>query len=567
MLMEKQLYITNNASIVISGEAGQGIETTEQFLSKCFKNSGFYTFSTKEYMSRVRGGCNSSEIRVSSEPVACYVERIDIFVALHEKAIAHNKHRISENTALFAVNDGYFEDLIRQAGGKLYANTISVGLIAGLFSLDFSIVEQEIKELFASKTKDVINNNIKAAQLGYNYAQDYLKNNKIDINIIPVPETKDFKLISGTEAVAIGCIAGGCNFISSYPMSPGTGVLTYLTKKSEEFGIISEQAEDEIAAINMSIAASYAGARGMVTTSGGGFALMTEGVSLAGMIETPVVIHLAQRPGPATGLPTRTEQGDLNLALYAGHGEFPRIILAPGNPEEAFEVSYKAFNMADKYQVPVFILTDQYLLDSLFSIKCLDIDSSEIENYIVKTESDYVRYKLTEKGISPRGIPGYGEGLVLVDSDEHTEDGHITEDLDLRVKMNDKRLKKLDLMINEALEPELIGPENYKILIITWGSTKHAVLEALKCLNESETALLHFKQVYPMHKSLKNYLEKAEKTIIFENNATCQFGNIIRQETGVEIQHKILKYNGLAFSVEEVANKLKELTGSELKCV
>ncbi len=565
--MEKNINISNSASIVISGEAGQGIETVELFLTKCFKNSGYYTFSTKEYMSRIRGGCNSSEIRVSSQPVSSYVERIDILVVLHEKAIEHNKYRTSDNTIVFSVSDEFFAELIKEAGGKIYANTISAGVIAGMFSLEFNVVEEHVRELFASKTEDVINTNIKAAKSGYDYAQEYLKTNSCNINIPVNPKIKDNILISGTEATAAGCIAGGCNFISSYPMSPGTGVLAYLTKKSEEFGIISEQAEDEIAAINMSIGAWYAGARGMVTTSGGGFALMTEGISLSGITETPVVVHIAQRPGPATGLPTRTEQGDLNLALYAGHGEFPRIILTPGNPQEAFMLSHKAFNLADKYQVPVFILTDQYLLDSLYSIKGLDIDSTEIENYFIRTEKDYVRYRLTDDGISPRGIPGYGEGLVVVDSDEHTEEGHITEDLDLRVKMNNKRLKKLDLMLDDAEPPELIGPENYKTLIINWGSTKEAVSEAINKINSNETAQLHFAQVYPLHKSISDYLQKAENIVIVENNATCQFGSLIKQQTGMDIPHKILKYNGLPFSVEEIAERIKEITGSELKCV
>lgn len=545
--MSKAIEILNDASVVISGEAGQGIETAEQFLTGMFKNCGYYTFSTKEYMSRIRGGTNSSSIRVSSSPVSSYVEKIDIFVLLDEKAIKHNEYRFSEGTVRFSAKK----------------NTYAIGLIAGIFSIEFKIVEQGIKEAFSNKPEAIINANLEAAKQGY----DEGAGSNIKVNITTNNEVKNNILINCTEATAMGCIAGGCNFISSYPMSPGTGVLTYLTKKSAEFGIISDQAEDEIAAINAGIAAWFAGARGMVTTSGGGFALMTEGISLAGIIESPIVVHIAQRPGPGTGLPTRTEQGDLNLALYAGHGEFPRIILTPGDPEEAFTLAQKAFNLADKYQVPVFILTDQYMLDSLFSIKGLDIDSTEIENYVVKTGPAYKRYKLSDLGISPRGIPGYGEGLVLADSDEHTEEGHITEDLDLRVKMNDKRLKKFDMMTQEAIQPELTGPVDFKTLVITWGSAKLAVEEALKLLNSEETALLHFKQVYPLHPVIKQYLDKAQKIIIVENNATSQFGSLIKQTTGVEIRHKILKYNGLAFSTEEIVSKLKELKNSELNPV
>jgi len=215
----------------------------------------------------------------------------------------------------------------------------------------------------------------------------------------------------------LGAIAGGCSFISTYPMSPSTGVWIFLTQHSKEFDIITDQSEDEISAINMAIGAWYAGARGMVATSGGGFALMVEGLSLASMIETPVVIHLGQRPGPATGLPTRTEQADLEFVLHAGHGEFPRIILTPGTMEDAFNLSQRAFDLADKYQVPVFILTDQYFLDSYYNLPSLNLSDIRNQSHVVKTNKEYKRYQLTENGISPRGIPGYGEGLVSVDSD------------------------------------------------------------------------------------------------------------------------------------------------------
>lgn len=285
---------------------------------------------------------------------------------------------------------------------------------------------------------------------------------------------------------------------------------------------------------------------------------MTEGLSLAGMLETPTVIHLAQRPGPATGLPTRTEQADLELALYAGHGEFPRIIFAPGKLEDGFYLTQKAFNLADKYQIPVFILTDQYFIDSYYNIPVLEVEKITIESHIIKTDKSYQRYKLTENGISPRGIPGYGKGLVAVDSDEHDEEGHITEDLDLRTKMVNKRLEKLESIKKEVLTPELIGSENYKYLIIGWGSTYHAVREALEELGRKDVSFLHFKQVYPLHPETERYLQKAEKSILVENNATAQLGKLIKLNTGVEIENRILKYNGLAFTVEEVRSNLEK---------
>ncbi|MGD2095799.1 MAG: hypothetical protein PVH77_12400, partial [Phycisphaerales bacterium] len=264
-------------------------------------------------------------------------------------------------------------------------------------------------------------------------------------------------------------------------------------------------------------------------------------------------------PGPATGLPTRTEQADLEFALYAGHGEFPRIILAPGNIEDAFYLAHKAFDLADKYQVPVFMLTDQYFVDSYYNTSSPDLSGIKIHRHIVETKKDYKRYELTENGISPRGIPGYGQGLVCLDSDEHDEQGHITEDLDLRIKMVDKRLKKLELIKNEIIPPELIGPKNYKDLVVCWGSTYNIIDEAVKALAEKDIAILYFKQVHPLHEKAGDYLKKGKRTIIFENNATGQFAKHIKLHIGFDIENKVLKYNGLSFTVEEVVEKLKSI--------
>lgn len=420
------------------------------------------------------------------------------------------------------------------------------------------ILQDYIKQHFSKKSEDIIQRNIEAVKKGYEIARDLLNKEKIEFDIQKNPQIKEEILINGAEAVGLGALAGGCNFISSYPMSPSTGVLVFLSQQMNDFEVVAEQAEDEISAINMAIGAWYAGGRAMVTTSGGGFSLMTEGLSLAGMLETPTVIHLAQRPGPATGLPTRTEQADLELALYAGHGEFPRIIFAPGKLEDGFYLTQKAFNLADKYQIPVFILTDQYFIDSYYNIPVLEVEKITIESHIIKTDKSYQRYKLTENGISPRGIPGYGKGLVAVDSDEHDEEGHITEDLDLRTKMVNKRLEKLESIKKEVLTPELIGSENYKYLIIGWGSTYHAVREALEELGRKDVSFLHFKQVYPLHPETERYLQKAEKSILVENNATAQLGKLIKLNTGVEIENRILKYNGLAFTVEEVRSNLEK---------
>jgi 2-oxoglutarate ferredoxin oxidoreductase subunit alpha len=456
-----------------------------------------------------------------------------------------------------------FSKIASDIGGRIYVNIIAAGVVLGTVGVEQHLLTNFIREFFSKKSEDVIKRNIEAIEKGYEIGTQILNSGKIEFTIRSSPGIKDENLLNGAEAVGLGALAGGCKFLSSYPMSPSTGVMVFLSQRMDDFDIVVEQAEDEISAINMAIGASYGGARSMVTTSGGGFALMTEGVSLAGMLEIPVVIHLGQRPGPATGLPTRTEQADLELALYSGHGEFPRIILAPGNLKDTFFLTQKAFNLADKYQIPVFVLTDQYLIDSLMNLPLLDISDTRDENHVVKTHKGYKRYELTENGISPRGIPGFGEGLVGVDSDEHDEEAHITEDLILREKMVDKRLKKLDSIKREIVPPELVGSSNYKVLITGWGSTYNVVREALQELGREDISFLHFKQVYPLHEGTRNYLQKAQKNIIIENNATSQLGKLIKLYTGMDIESKVLKYNGLAFSVEEVAAEIKKILSKE----
>jgi 2-oxoglutarate ferredoxin oxidoreductase subunit alpha len=563
-------------SIVLCGEAGQGIQTVEKILISVLKLSGYFVFSAREFMSRIRGGSNSTEIRVSDKPVNSFVEEIDILIPLDSKAVDHVKWRIGKDTIMIGKKEFIegkskrifevpFIELAKETGNKLYANTVTVGLLSGMLGVDFSTVEDFIRGFFKRKNEEIVKGNIEAGKKGFEIGEKLIKENKVDFKIKKNEKIKSSLLLSGTELVSLGAIAGGCNFISSYPMSPSTGVLTFLSQQQEEFGIIAEQAESEICAINMSLGAFYAGARAMVTTSGGGLALMVEGLSLAGILETPIVIHLAQRPGPATGLPTRSEQGDLLFALFAGHGEFPRIIFSPGKTEDIFYLTRKAFDLADKFQVPVIIMTDQYLLDSSFLVSSIDVSKLKNKKYFIKTDKNYKRYKLTKDGISPRGIPGYGEGLVVVDSDEHDEEGHITEDLDFRTKIVDKRLNKMDSIKKEMEPPELIGNKNYKILVIGWGSTYYGIKETLEKLEDKRVAFLHYKQVYPLHPDTENYLKKADKTIVVENNATGQFAKLIKMETGIQIDNPILKYNGLPFGVEEIVKKLKAILKKESK--
>ena len=568
--------LTEEVSIVLCGAAGLGIQTVEELLTKVLKKSGYHFFATKEYMSRVRGGLNSTEIRVSKKPVKAFVERIDLFFVFSPGAVSRHKHRLSKNTLIIGEHENIMLDLgkydsdmfeipiteeAQKLGNKVYSNSIAVGIITGLLDIELTLLDELLSQRFAMKGSEVITKNSEAVRIGYKYAKDLEESGRLIIDIQPTNQPTDRVLLGGTEAVAIGALAGGCNNVYAYPMSPSTGVWTFLSQHQKEFDLIVEQVEDEIAAVNAVIGSWFVGGRGMVTTAGGGFALMEEGISLAGITETPIVIHLAQRPGPATGLPTRTAQEDLNLALYSGHGEFPRIIFAPGTIEDAFYLTQKAFNLADKYQIPVFILTDQYLLNSFYDMPQLDIQSLKIESHTIETNENYKRYELTASGISPRGIPG-GKGLVAVDSHEHDEEGHITEDLEfMRKKMVEKRFKKKESFIKETLPPEFIGDNDFTYLIISWGSTYHIIAEALKRIKNKQIAFLHFKQIFPLSQKTKDYLTQAKKIIVIENNFTSQFSVLLASTFGMKHSESILKYTGIPFSVEEIQERILQLLG------
>lgn len=559
----------HDVAIVVAGEAGQGIQTIESILTMVLKRSGYHVFATKEYMSRTRGGSNSTLIRVGYERTPANVDRIDVLVPLDDNALEHLASRVSPATIIIGEKENLhtpheiaeipFGGLAEKAGGKIYANTVAIAALLGILEGDLNVLEEYLSEHFGEKGKSIVKGNLEAARLGFQAGCELRSSGKIVFDLKKNPETANDILISGGTAVALGAISGGCNFISSYPMSPGTAVLTYMAQHDSQFGIVVEQAEDEIAAVNMALGAWYAGARAMVTTSGGGFALMEEGVSLAGITESPLVVHVGQRPGPATGMATRTEQGDLDLVLHSGHGEFPRIIYAPGSIEEAFQLTHRAFNAADRYQVPVFILTDQYFIDSYYSVPALDAGTTEVENHTVRTLADYKRYAFTEEGISPRGIPGFGDGLVCVDSHEHTEEGHITEKIELRNRMMEKRMGKMDLIARDSIAPTLIGPEKYRVLVICWGSNYHIVAEAVALLRKDDIAVLHFSQVFPLSPETNELLERAETTILVENNYTGQFGKLLRAYAGFDAGHSIRQYDGRPFCSEALAKKILRL--------
>lgn len=567
---------SRDISIVIGGAAGQGVQTAEVALVRILKDAGYGVFACKEYMSRVRGGSNSVEVRVSStrEPRHAYVRRIDFLFAMDRASLSHLDWRIDEHTIVFGEAEkigkparGRFVDtpILRfadEAGGHpLYANIAAIGVALGLLDVKSDVAEGYLRTVFSRKGDDVATKNLAAFHKGYEFGRHTAYMEEISIALPLREDRQDDLLLDGTTALGIGAVAGGCDFISSYPMSPATGVLQFLARESKRFGIVVDQAEDEISAMNAGLGASYAGARAMVTTSGGGFDLMQEAASLAGITETPIVVHIGQRPGPATGLPTRTEQGDLNLALHAGHGEFVRAIYAPGTIREAIEVMQTAFENADRFQIPAFVLSDQYFLDAMSSIDVSDVPRLPVSRHIVETDADYLRYRFTDDGLSPRGVPGYGTGTVGVDSDEHDEGGHITESFEMREKMMTKRFARLETMRREAMMPSTFDNlEEADIAVVSWGSNQGVVTETIGRLKSKRLGGLHFAQVFPINPDVKNLL-RGKKVFVIENNHTGQFADLLTRELGVKVHRRILKSTGEPFSVEELMEELKpELT-------
>lgn len=552
-----------DTAILIGGAAGLGVASIENVLTKSFKKTGFHIFASREYMSRIRGGSNTSQVRVSTNPIGAPRFTVDIFVALDKDSLVHAKERLCDDTIIIGDKEvtGEWEGMThvplvstaKEIGKSLLANTVASGYIIGLLGCGEEAAREVIQGQFRPET---IENNLAAFSKGYVLGRQSAHHQSFCNRVTPDNRTASMLYLNGTQAVGYGCLAGGCGFVSSYPMSPSTGVFSFLAAHSNQFGILIEQAEDEIAAFQFGQGIWYAGGRAMTTTSGGGFALMAEGISLAAITETPMVVYLAQRPGPATGLPTRTEQGDLELAIYAGHGEFPIVVLAPGDLNECFCYAEYAFQIADRCQIPVVVLSDQYLADSGMLTNRFEISKEQPETFITKTTPRYKRYAVTKDGISPRGIPGYGKGIVRCDSDEHTEEGLITESMAVRNAQNGKRLRKVETAL--TLAPDFFYGIKTEIAIIGWGSTKKVIEEVLGRIGDERLYHVHYPWVYPLGEKHLAPILQAQARIVVENNATGQFSKLLAQH-GIEVDRKVLKSDGMPFFVDELEMRIREL--------
>jgi len=445
-------------------------------------------------------------------------------------------------------------------------NTVAVGAVIGVCGYDFESLADVLKKEFSRHGEKIADDNIVAARAGFDFARENGANQQAK-KIQPVTTGSQKMLLHGNEALSLGAMAGGCKFFSGYPMTPASSIMEYLADKGRKSNVVTMHVEDEISAMNMAIGAAYTGARAMVATSGGGFALMVEGLSLAGITETPIVVVIAQRPGPATGLPTRTEQGELLFALHAGHGEFPRAIFAPATVEESFHLTIKAFNLAEKYQTPVFVLTDHHLATSYNTIERFDLSQVKIDRGSLLSDEeianlpDYKKHLVSESGISPRALPGQVKALVVTDSDEHDEAGHLIEDAETRNQQNLKRLRKQDGLKAEIAEPRFHTTPGAEYTLVGWGSTYGAIKEASDILNSEGMAVnvLHISEIWPFPSEAVTYaLNSGTNSIAIEGNATSQMAGLIRRETGHLVSSSILKFDGRPFSPQEIVDRLKK---------
>ena len=563
-------------NFMVGGEAGQGVQSVGFLLAKVFARGGYHVFADQDYESRVRGGHNFFRVRVSDAKVAAIAEEVDILIALNMDSIElHQPDIVNQGIIIFdgekikgiSGDNGSIlsippEKLAEEkAGDKLMINSVALGAALSLVNYDLNILNEVLVERFG-KGK-ISNRNIKAAKAGYDYVQSEYKGKFRKIE----PLSKDNRmLLTGNEAISLGAIAAGCKFMAAYPMTPASSIMEYIANKSKEFDLVMVHAEDEIAAINMAIGAAYAGVRAMTATSGSGLCLMVEGIGMAGITETPIVIIDAQRPGPAVGLPTRTEQGDLQFVLHAHHGDFPRAVLAPATIEDSFWVTVNAFNWAERYQLPAIILTDQHLASSYSTVAPLDLSQVKIDRGTLFSEKEeepleYMRHRVTRSGISPRAFPGLGEALVVTDCDEHDEEGHLTEDAGERTAQVQKRLRKLISLEKEISTPLKYGPNKAEAILISWGSTYGAIHEAVDILRKEDVSvnMLHLNELWPFPaKEIADAIKNARNSYVIENNATGQLARLIKTETGYDVSGRILKYDGRPFTPAYIARTVRK---------
>lgn len=576
--------MTDTVTWKIGGEAGFGIMTTGVMFSRLATRHGYRIWDYAEYPSLIRGGHNVYEVCVGREAYS-QEHGVDLLVALNRETVTLHQSELKtggvlvydpavttltegdvpEGKTLFPVP---MDKLVQEAGiSKLMVNNVALGVSAGMLGMDILELENVIADSFGRKGGDIITENQKAARLGFDFAVA----NAPQTFTVRLPRIGDEKrmVISGNEAVVLGAVAAGCQLYAAYPMTPTSNALHYFAALSEEHGIVVKHVEDEIAAINVAIGAGYAGVRAMTGTSGGGFSLMVEGLGLAGITETPLVILMGMRPGPATGMPTWTGQGDLKFLIHAAQDEFPRIVLAPGDMEEAFYMTMEAFNLADRYQTPVFILTDKYIAEGHQSVPVYDpkrvaVDRGKLLSWEDgETATNYLRYRVTDDGLPVRALPGMKSAVFTANSYEHDEYGYSTEDASERVKQVDRRSRKMDPYRMSIPRPAVYGPAEAELTLVGWGSTVNPGREAIRRLTAENyphpVNYVHFSYIWPFpEKHATELLQSAKRLVLLEGNAEAQLGSLIREYTGVFIMDTYLRYDGRPFYPDDIVRMVKE---------
>jgi len=573
----------------VGGAAGDGVSSTSESFAKISARSGLHTWTYSSYQSVIRGGHVWTQVRGGLDPLLSHGGDPDVVLCLNQQTMDVHQADVLEGGAIIydldsvKLDSGKIRKGVRLLGiplrkkaqtlspNALMRNTVALGAAVQLFDMDFRHVESAFKDIWGDKKPEVAEQNVQAARLGAEAVREMGGSLQLGFTYSNEPKY----LLTGNEAICLGALAAGVKFLAQYPMTPASSILHWMALHAPKYGVVVKQVEDELAAMNMAVGAGFAGVRAMTATSGGGFCLMVEAIGQAGMTETPLVAILVQRTGPSTGLPTKTEQADLNLALGAGQGEWPRAILAPRNPEECFRLTAQAFNLAEIYQTPVILISDLYLSEGYRTVEKFDFNVPIVRGMMAAdgggTAKDYKRYLLTESGVSPRALPGTKGFQHVAATDEHMESGELISDIlaglpeyvEERRKMHEKRMRKLEGLRKDTPPPELWGPKHADLTIILWGSTWGAAHEAILQVDEKDGVKvnsLEFPTIFPFHvDATQHLLRGVEQSLMVEGNFTGQFSRLLRAETGYKPDHFYGRYDGEPFASRDIADKILEV--------
>jgi len=577
--------VLNEIEIMFGGQAGDGSLTTGDLIAGVFKRMGLEVYTYKDFPSRIRGGHTNYVIRACEQPDYGKADAVDGLVAFDVEAVeAHIEEMRPGGFVVFDNTSEALPDGVRRAdifwyeiplariakvdlGLELVRNTISLGVLAKLIGMDPKIVRDDVAAVYGRKGQKVVDINLRAIEAGERYIEEHFAGQPAGYGLVAKAD-RDRLIMMGNDAIAYGALVAGCRFMAGYPITPATDVLEWMAKYAPAFGGVVVQAEDELSAINMTIGASFAGVRSMTATSGPGQALMTEAIGLAAVLEIPIVVVECARAGPSTGMPTKTEQSNLNHLIFSGHGEIPRVVLAPGTVEESFYLTVDAFNLAERFQVPVFILSEQALCQSKATLPPLDIESVRVDRGRLiadgeLTFGEYKRFAFTDDGVSPRAIPGVPGGMHLAAGSEHNDFGVITESAKNRARMMDKRMHKLHAMRDELPKARVLGDPHASVAIIGYGSNRGPIAEAQDCLSRDDivTRFLQLRTLWPFpDDEVRDFVASADHVFVVENNYTGQLERLIRYTTGpLPSLHSIRKYDGRPFLPIEIAEPIRRL--------